>query len=498
MLRKIRVALAAIVFTLLTLLFLDFTGTLQAWFGWLAKIQLVPAILAFNAGVLIFLILLTLIFGRVYCSVICPLGVCQDIISWFAGKTKRNRFTYSRPLSWLRYVMLAIFIVALSLGLSVIVALFEPYSAFGRIASELLAPIYLLGNNLLAFFAEKIDSYAFYSVDIWIKSGVTLAVAAITLVVIGFLSWRNGRTYCNTVCPVGTVLGWLSKISIMRPFINVDKCTNCRLCEKNCKASCIDIKTHAIDYSRCVACMDCIGKCKFDAMHYKCAFAKKDSPQKDVAEKSDDSSVSRRNFLSLTALLTLTTTLKAQEKAVQGGLATIEDKKIPKRTTHIVPPGAQSIKNVERHCTACQLCISACPNKVLRPSTALTRLMQPEMAYEQGYCRPECTRCSEVCPTGAILKITRENKVSTQIGRAVWIADNCIANTQNVRCNACERHCPVAAIHLVAVDPNDRRSKQLPVVSTEMCIGCGACEYYCPARPFSAMYVEGNEVHRTI
>ena len=102
MLRKIRIVAATICFTLITLLFLDFTGTLHLWFGWLAKIQFLPAVVALNVGVVAFLVILTLLFGRVYCSVICPLGVFQDIVSWISGKRKKNRFRYSPAISWLR------------------------------------------------------------------------------------------------------------------------------------------------------------------------------------------------------------------------------------------------------------------------------------------------------------------------------------------------------------------------------------------------------------
>ena len=211
MLRKIRVVLAAVFFVGITLLFLDFTGTLHAWLGWIAKVQFLPAVLALNFGVVAALLILTLLFGRVYCSVICPLGVMQDIISWIHGKTKKKnrfRFSYSPAKKWLRYAVLVAFVVALVLGAQSLVALVAPYSAYGRIASNLLAPIYQWGNNLLALIAERADSYAFYSVDVWIKSTATFAVAAATLVVVGFLAWKNGRTWCNTICPVGTVLGF--------------------------------------------------------------------------------------------------------------------------------------------------------------------------------------------------------------------------------------------------------------------------------------------------
>ncbi len=240
MLRKIRLAAALLFFTMITLLFLDFTGTVHGWFGWMAKIQFLPAVLALNVGVVIALVLLTLLLGRVYCSVICPLGVFQDIISWVSGKVKKNRFRYSPALSWLRYGVLAVFVVALVAGVVSLAALIAPYSAYGRIISNLLTPLYQWGNNVLALWAERVDSYAFYSVDVWMKGLSTFAVAVGTVIVLFILAWRGGRTYCNTICPVGTVLGFLSRYSYFKPVIDTSKCNGCGLCARNCKSSCIN------------------------------------------------------------------------------------------------------------------------------------------------------------------------------------------------------------------------------------------------------------------
>ena len=236
---------------MITLLFLDFTGTVHGWFGWMAKIQFLPAVLALNVGVVIALVLLTLLLGRVYCSVICPLGVFQDIISWVSGKVKKNRFRYSPALSWLRYGVLAVFVVALVAGVVSLAALIAPYSAYGRIISNLLTPLYQWGNNVLALWAERVDSYAFYSVDVWMKGLSTFAVAVGTVIVLFILAWRGGRTYCNTICPVGTVLGFLSRYSYFKPVIDTSKCNGCGLCARNCKSSCINPKAHEIDYSLC-------------------------------------------------------------------------------------------------------------------------------------------------------------------------------------------------------------------------------------------------------
>lgn len=496
MLRKIRIILATVFFAGITLLFLDFTGTIHCLTGWMAKIQFLPAVLALNVVVIVFLILLTLICGRIYCSVICPLGIMQDIIAWFGKKAKKNRYAYSAAKNWLRHGMLAVFVAALVAGASSIVSLLAPYSAFGRIASNLLAPVYGWCNNLLAWGAEQADSLAFYRTEVSTGGTLMVAVAAVTLVLLFILAWRNGRTYCNTICPVGTVLGFLSRWSWLKPVIDTSKCVNCRLCERNCKSACINTAEHSIDYSRCVACMDCINKCHSGAISYK--HCTKPTAKKETAGKEENVDNGRRAFMTTAAALTATAALKAQKQKVDGGLAVIEDKKIPERKRHIVPAGALSAKNLAQHCTSCQLCVSACPNDVLRPSTDLMRLMQPEMSYERGYCRPECTRCSNVCPTGAIRPITVEDKTAIQIGRAVWIKKNCLPAIDGTACNNCAHHCPTGAIQMVPSDPENEDSPKIPAINEAKCIGCGACENLCPSRPYSAIYVEGFERHGEI
>lgn len=500
-LRRLRVTLAAVFFTLITLLFLDFTGTLHTWLGWLAKIQFLPALLALNVGVVVALVLLTLLFGRIYCSVVCPLGVMQDVVSWISGRRKKHkfRFSHSPEKRILRYGVLALFIVAFIAGIGSLVALLAPYSSYGRIAQNIFQPVYILGNNLMAWAAERVDSYAFYSREVWLRSLPTFIIAAITLVGIGVLAWRNGRTYCNTICPIGTILSLMARFSWFKVKVDETKCNKCGLCSRSCKSACIDFKNSKIDYSRCVVCGDCIDKCRKKALSYTHSSPKK-SEEIDKAKMIDQEVVNsaRRSFLLGAAIATTSAVIAQEKKKVDGGLAEIEDKQAPKRNTPLTPPGSLSAQNMARHCTACQLCVAECPNDVLRPSTDIMKLMQPTMSYERGYCRPECNRCSEVCPAGAIKPIKHENKSSIQIGHAVWIKKNCVPITDGKECGNCARHCPVGAITMISSNPKDDTSPKIPAVNTSRCIGCGACENLCPARPFSAIYVEGHEVHRYI
>ena len=455
MLRKIRTILAGVVFVLITLLFLDFTGTLHCWLGWLAKIQFLPAVMALNVIVVVGLVLLTLVFGRIYCSVICPLGIFQDVLARF--RRKKNKYSYSKEVKWLRYPVLVVFVLAGVAGVGSLFQLLAPYSAYGRIATMIFQPIWKAGNNLLAMAAEHMDSYAFYSVDTWLRSLPVLVIAAVTLVVLFILAWRGGRTYCNTICPVGTILSFFARFSWLKIRFDEDKCKNCSLCSKNCKAACIDFKTHTVDYSRCVVCGNCIDSCKFDALRYDNA---------KIHAKANAVDASKRSFLLASALVTTAAMAQKKEKLMDGGIAELEDKE--------------------------------CPNQVLRPSSDLMHLMLPLMSYEHGYCRPECTRCSEVCPAGAIKKVDKPEKSSVQIGHAVWIKKNCVVLTDEVECGNCARHCPSGAIEMVQLDENDEESPMVPAINEAACIGCGACEYVCPSRPFSAIYVEGHEVHKHI
>jgi ferredoxin len=495
MLKKLRIALAVLFWLGVTLLLLDFTGTLHAYLGWMARVQFLPAVLALNVGVIAGLVLLTLVFGRVYCSVICPLGVFQDGIAWLRAHRSKKAYAFRKENKWLRYGIWVLFVVALVAGINVIVSLLAPYSSYGRIVQNLFQPVYLWGNNLLAWIAERAGSYAFYEKEVWLRSLPTFIVAAVTFVVIAVLAFRGGRTYCNDICPVGTTLSFFSRFAMFRPVIDESQCVRCHSCEHKCKAQCIEItKEHVgIDYSRCVDCFNCIDTCPKGRIKYRFAWGKKDSSPSVQNDKAD---TGRRAFMSGAAVALGAAALKGVEAKAQsltkvdGGFAAVLPKQAPEREVPLTPPGSIGPKDFYRHCTACQLCVAECPNNVLRPSDNLKHLMQPQMSYEKGFCRPECTRCSKLCPSGAIRRITREEKTQYHIGTARVNPELCFMATGKTTCGKCVQACPSGAIKLVPFGEH-----RIPAIAEEVCTGCGACEYLCPVRPISAITVNGKHQH---
>ena len=532
MLRKIRITLALIFAAGITLLF---CGIGSEWWGWMAGLQFLPSCLALNFGAIALILLLTFVFGRLYCSVICPLGVYQDLVVFLrrsygriADRRRAARlramkdkglkpaavrpsaakvFGYRKEHTVVRYAVLAFALVCAFTSLQFLLALIAPYSAYGRMIHAAAG----------LFGADGV--------------GAPLAItAAVTFAVITFLAWKRGRAYCNTICPVGTTLSLVSRFSLFRPVIDESKCIACGRCYKRCKAGCIDGQAHKIDYSRCLVCFDCLDNCTEGALKYRfvglrgagmgpvsgSAPGKGGTPDKsgrggDTGPKdrgrawtgsgragssasAAPADTSRRAFLTTAAVAGAALTLGAQNKRLDGGLAPVIDKQAPARSERLVPPGALSVRNFYDRCTACQLCVSNCPGGVLRPSTDLGHFLQPQMGYENGYCRPECTKCGELCPAGAISPISREEKTTVKIGTARVDFELCFAANGKENCGNCARHCPSGAIRMVDRHSDGRR---IPVVSEEQCTGCGACEFLCPSRPISAITVDGLSIHRT-
>lgn len=493
-LRPIRILLASLSFAALCLLFVDVSGLLQPRLAFLAQIQFVPALLSGSLLVVGALLGLTLIFGRLYCSVICPLGILQDAIHHCNSK-RRHHFTHGKTA--IRIVALTAFVGAFVAGFSLLFNLLEPYSVFGRIATTLFEPLWALGNNALAAGAERMGSVAVSTVPVWQKGLPVLVVAVLSLFGIGWLAWKYGRTWCNTLCPVGALLGCVSRFSLVRPRIDAGKCVNCGRCATQCKASCIDAAQQRVDASRCVSCFNCLSVCRKGALSYGLAANQRQIPHSEIVQNSVQDTTpidtSRRALLlAATVLVSVPRSTLAQTSQVETApIPALTRKFRPARTVPITPPGSQGLRAFASRCTGCQLCVSACTHQALQVVDAGTGILQPSLSFEHGYCRVNCIACSIVCPTGAIKPMTPSRKSALQIGHAVVRPERCIITTDGVPCTACSRNCPAGAIRLVG----ERRT---PAVDTERCTGCGACEYYCAARPYAAIQVEGNLAHRAI
>jgi polyferredoxin len=505
-LKTIRVIPALLIFIPLLLYFCDFANALPQPLHALAHIQLVPAVLAGSIGISIVLLLLTVLFGRIYCSAICPLGILQDIISRFTrrGKKKNKKrrwFAYSKPQTILRYSLLAVCTLFLIFGITVPLLYLDPYSNFGRIAENLFRPVVMEGNNLVNGIALKFNNYDFYHVTIYTVTNLSLAIATAALLIIGVMALLRGRLFCNTICPVGSLLGLISKFSVFKIQLDHSKCTSCGSCEKACKAQCINSKEKTVDSSRCVDCFNCLGRCKLGGIRYKLAYPKNSIPAvqygretvsvSTIPEKSGRPvyGMGRRSFLltgaGAVATLPFIPAWAKKDKTVDST-----------KLTPITPPGSKSLAHFKKHCTACHLCITHCPQQILKPAGfnfGFNYAFKPHLVfYESAFCNFECTVCTEICPNGAIKRLTPEEKTVTQIGIAKFDIDYCVVYTDRTSCGACSEHCPTRAVKM---EPYEG-ALTLPHVYDDLCIGCGGCESICPVRPVKAINVLASAVHQ--
>ena len=501
-LRLIRIILAVLFFSPIFLFFCDFAGLLPKQLHGILHIQLVPAIMAGSFGIVIFLTVLTFLFGRIYCSVICPLGIFQDIISWLTRRRKRKskkkrRYKYARPLSVLRYSLLGICVLSLIFGITIPILLLDPYSNFGRMAVNLFRPLLMEGNNLLHWVALKFHIYNFYYVTVYTVTGWSFAIAATILLIVAIMALLRGRLYCNTICPVGTLFGLFSRFSLFRIRIDESKCNSCGLCENACKSQCVNSKEKIVDYSRCVACFNCLKRCKSNGVSYR--FALNRSSRREISKEKNISEITNRtNMIGMTrrSFLVTSTAIAATLPVLPVWAKSKKETDLTKLKP-ITPPGSMSLKHFERNCTACHLCITHCPQQILKPAGfnfGINYAFKPHLVfYEKGFCNYECVVCSRICPNGAIHPLTEEDKKVTQIGIAHFDRGHCVVITDGTSCGACSEHCPTQAVRM---EPY-LNGLTLPHVYDELCIGCGGCESICPVRPIKAINVIANEVHQT-
>lgn len=494
-LRRFRIFIAALVFILTLLTFIDFRYLIPVKFiNGVLFLQFVPSLLKFinlktlAASGFIVVIILTLLTGRTYCSFLCPLGIGQDINSRLGGRIKRKfrRFGFKKPHTIIRYGLLAITLIVTIIWGIYMVSLLDPYSIFGRFVTYFIKPLVLLLNNFVEKILIRFNIFTLSNIRVEGFRLMTYAIPVVFLFLIGLFSLTRGRLYCNMICPVGTLLGLLSKISLLRIRFDKDKCARCGRCSLSCKSSCIDFLSYNIDNSRCVECFNCITNCPEKALSY--GFQMHQS-------REEETDHGKRKFIagSLMLFFGISSRAKSQEKKTPLPVkhSTVKESK----TFPVCPPGARSIEEFNKNCTACSLCITACPDNVLRPSVreyGIMGLMQPVMDYHKGFCSYNCNICTEICPTNALMPLVLEAKKLTQIGKVIFIKDNCIVKTEKTACGACSESCPTKAVFMVPYEGN----LVIPETNQDICIGCGHCEYACPTTPYKAIYIDGNPVHQ--
>ena len=505
-LKRIRVGVSLCLFIATTSLFLDFRN----WFAPVSSStvlypQFVPSLLkflhgaAFGATGFLMVMLLTICAGRVYCSTICPLGTLQDLIGYISRKLKRRAARFLLPHNLLRYSFLGLTVILMIAGSNLLLNFLDPFSTFGRIITNVVRPLGIVINNSGASVVEKFGVYALVREHWAAMAPLSTGIALAVLLLLVWLAAFHGRLYCNTICPVGTLLGLVSRFSFLKLRMDGDSCTNCRRCAAVCKADCIDLVAKTVDMSRCVGCYNCLAACKTDSIGFSGRGRSVFGPGS--GRKTTDPE--RRGFLLNSGVYLLALTGLGDQGSVSENIRKIIQSKpttVPLvRTSPVSPPGSVGVDQFSSICTACHLCVSACPPQILMPSFleyGASGLMQPRMNFQTGHCTYECTICGDVCPAGAILPLTVEQKKLTQTGVAKFIKENCVVYTDNTACGACSEHCPTKAVNMVPYANPLGKPLVIPDVKAELCVGCGGCEHACPTRPYKAIFVDGNPVHK--
>ena len=433
---------------------------------WLSTWQIIPALLAGAGAWLLLWAAVTALVGRIYCSTACPMGTVQDIAARL--RRRRNGYFYSAPRPVARWSVVFAVTVAALLGISIVVGLVDPAAAYSRIVVYLGLPI--------------IGAVAF--------SLGAAAVAIATLGVTAAVAMARGRLLCNTICPVGTILGALSRYSLYHIDINTDKCTGCGLCVSRCKAECIDPSAHTVDSSRCVMCFDCTAACPNSAITLRRGRHRLQIPMlqsvepeatafgKTEGNAADIKTIDRRKDPLALAASPVAATAKLTGFVTPGNA--------------VCPPGSINDDDFRTRCTGCGLCVAACPTGIIRPATSqlgIRNTLHPVLDFDLGACRYDCVACTQICPTGALSPLTPGQKHRIPIGKARVEADLCIEYNDNLNCGKCARACPIQSVSIVPVETS-KGIRRLPHIDFDSCIGCGACRYSCPAHP-RAIIIEG-------
>lgn len=441
------------------------------------------------------IILLTLLFGRVFCNWICPYGTLHQFIGWlFNIHNSKNRIQQNRyhDLQYLKFGILIVFCIMASLGalqigiLDPIVLMYRGFTTFVAPASDMLVDTVaskagLNGPYLDNFkFAPGVASRIFVG-SFW--------VGLFFLAFIGLNLWKP-RFFCRFLCPLGALLGVFSRYSLFRINRIVDRCTDCNLCLNRCEGA-ADPQSQ-VRLSECFSCMNCLDDCPEDALQFTMV-----GLDKQQVVTKPDLSKRRLLFASVTGVV-------AFPLLKNNGLASDENFS-PKM---IRPPGSVAEPEFLEKCIKCDQCINACPTNVLQPATfkegGFEALWTPVMNFKIRHCQLKCTLCSEVCPTGAIRKISVAEKLGkgeyteqgpVRLGTAYIDTTRCLPWGHQVPCVVCEEVCPVSPKAIQTIDEevkdvfHNKVVLNKPFIVPDLCIGCGICESECPVQDQPAVYI---------
>lgn len=425
------------------------------------------------AAVALLLLALTAFFGRFYCSFLCPLGFLQDA---FSAASRRLGIKPGRVRSYLplrAFVLFStIFAVLFGTGLW---GWLDHFSIFGRLANGFVIP---LVNFVLAPFEGFLNRTIWFQIDgREARAGFDFYYSMAFLTFLFTVSAFRPRWFCNALCPSGAVFALINGAGFLKIRL-APPCPGCKKCERICPSG--SITDGVVDYATCVSCLECVGVCPKDRLKvsfgHGCDLSNAARSENDsVSSNCRALSVSRRAFLANTAAVA--TGIFSAGYLSKFALAFDGAKKI----ACVLPPGAGTAYNFFSKCSACHMCISNCPSKVLKPAfleNGIAGLSKPRMDFEKSYCGHECNVCTKVCPTGALTYMPLEKKQATAVGKVVLDMSEkteCIPYKHKKDCGSCAEHCPTGAVYMVS-----QGDVFVPKIRRAFCNGCGACEHVCP------------------
>lgn len=491
--------------------------TISVWLTWTTRLEGYPVsrILEFNPLVMIanilstgyvyrylgwglLIIVVTLLFGRVFCNWICPYGTLHQFVGWLFntrnGKERIESNEY-RDFYFIKYVILTVFLIMASMG-ALQIGLLDPICLMYRTFATVVAPMFDMGIDQVSLQAANVKLDTLWLDNLKFAPGVQSRVFVGSFwigVMIFFLVGMNviiPRFFCRVLCPLGALLGVISRFSLFRINRDVHKCTDCNLCLTRCEGA--SDPQGAVRQSECFSCMNCIDDCPEDALSFTMTGldTKQTVPWPDLGRR-------RLLFAGMAGLF-------AYPLMKNHGVNT--DAHFEPELMR--PPGSVEETEFLAKCIKCDQCINACPTNVLQPATTqeggLEGLWTPVMNFELGHCQLKCTMCSEVCPTGAIKKITVEEKLGKgayqeegpiRLGTAFFDKGRCLPHAMEIPCVVCEEVCPTSpkAIQTKDVEVKDVFENIVvlnqPFMVPDLCIGCGICEHECPVTDSRAVYV---------